>query len=87
MPTDPPDPSEIRRRDPYYVVDPTGKCDSHFPNPPGAREVRDVLDKLRPVTQDRIDYFAPIDKDTENQRFKRLGWWLYVTKVELNPHG
>jgi hypothetical protein len=85
--SDPPDPSEIRRRDSYYVIDPTHKYDRHFSNPPGAREVRDVLDKLRPVTKDRMDYFAPIDEELKNRHCLRLGWWLYVKKVELNPNG
>jgi Exonuclease VII, large subunit len=70
-----------------YVADPNNKFTSNLPNPPGTAAVRAVLNKLRPVPQDRINHFAPLDRDPLSKKYPRNGWWIYVDKVELRHDG
>jgi len=70
-----------------YVADPSNKFSSNLPNPPGTASVRSVLNKVRPVSQDRLNFFRPLDRDPLAQQYPLAGWWIYVDKVDPRPDG
>ena len=99
-PIPPPTPAEVQRAEENaqreaervavfvpYVADPNNRFNKNIPNPPGTAQVRAVLNKLRPVPQDRINHFAPLDRDPLSKRYPRKGWRIYVDKVELRADG
>jgi hypothetical protein len=82
----PPDPVFVPK--PWYQVDdPTKGPNNKFADPPGAAEVRAVLNRVQPVPDDRVRYFAPLDQDPLSDQAPRNGWWMTVEKVERRADG